>query len=118
MTRQRTLPSPTDQTDTVWRTAVALARPEVRAIRVRLLGVAATHLTEREQLALFEMDDERRRRATEATDRIRKRYGSGAITRARLLGGGVAEPFERDPMTAPEAKRIGRELREDDAARD
>jgi DNA polymerase-4 len=118
LTRQRTLPSPTDQTDAVWRTAVALARPEVRAIRVRLLGVAATHLTEREQLALFGTEDERRRRATEATDQIRKRYGSRAITRARLLGGGVAEPFERDPMTAPDAKRIGREVREDDAPRD
>jgi DNA polymerase-4 len=118
VTRQRTLKPPTDQTDTIWRTAVSLARPEVRAIRVRLLGVAATHLTEREQLALFGLDDERRRRATEATDRIRQRYGSRAITRARLLGGGVADPFERDPMTAPDAKRIGRQVREDEATRD
>jgi DNA polymerase IV len=110
LTRQRTLASPTDQTDTIWRTAVALARPEIRAIRVRLLGVAASHLTEREQLTLFELDDDRRRRATEATDRIRQRYGSRAITRARLLDGGVAEPFERDPMSSPEAKRIGREI--------
>jgi hypothetical protein len=75
---------------------------------VRLLGVAATHLGEREQLALFGTGDEQRRKATEATDRIRKRFGSRAITRARLLEGQIADPFERDPMTAPEARRVGR----------
>ena len=52
--------------------------------------------------------DERRRRATEAADAIRRRYGSKAIRRARLLGSGVAEPFERDPMSAPEGGSIGR----------
>lgn len=107
-TRQHTLPEPTDDSEVIWHTAVALARPPIRGIRVRLLGVAATHLGEREQLALFGAGDERRRKATEATDRIRKRFGARAITRARLLEGGVAEPFERDPMTAPEARRIGR----------
>jgi DNA polymerase IV len=108
VTRQRTLPQPTDQTDTIWRTALALARPEVKAIRVRLLGVAASHLSEREQLALFPVEGDRRRKATAAMDQIRDRYGSRAITRARLLEAPVAEPFERDPMTAPEANRIGR----------
>lgn len=107
-TRQRTLDVPTDDSEVIWHTAVALARPQVRGIRVRLLGVAATHLGEREQLALFGDGDERRRKATEATDRIRKRFGSRAITRARLLEGHVADPFERDPMTAPEAQRVGR----------
>jgi hypothetical protein len=41
-------------------------------------------------------------------DEIRKRFGSKAITRARLLESGVAEPFERDHLHAPEANRIGR----------
>jgi DNA polymerase IV len=110
LTRQRALPEPTDQAETIWRTAVALARPQVRGVRVRLLGVAATHLGEREQLALFAEDDglARRRRANEASDTIRRRYGPRAITRGRLLEGSVAEPFERDPMTAPEARRVGR----------
>jgi DNA polymerase-4 len=113
-TRQRTLTIPTDQGDVIWRTAVSLVRPQVRGIRVRLLGVAATHLGEREQLALFGAADDRRKLATEATDKIRKRYGSRAITRARLLEGHVAEPFERDPMTAPEARRVGRAPMEPD----
>jgi hypothetical protein len=59
-------------------------------------------------MALFGAVDERRRNATRAADDIRSRYGSKAIVRARLLEGGVAEPFERDPMTAPDARRVGR----------
>jgi hypothetical protein len=44
----------------------------------------------------------------EAADTIRERFGSRAITRARLLRSGIAQPFERDPMTSPEAPRVGR----------
>jgi DNA polymerase IV len=107
-TRQRTIDQPTDQTDLIWHTAVELARPLLRGIRVRLLGVGASHLVEAEQMALFGAIDERRRQATRAADAIRSRYGSRAIVRARLLGGAIAEPFERDPMTAPDARRVGR----------
>lgn len=110
ITRQRTLPEPTDLTDPVFRTAVSLVRPEVRGMTVRLLGVAASNLTEREQLSLFESDDERRRRAVAAADAIRHRFGPRAITRARLLRSGVAEPFERDHRDAPEAPRVGRRV--------
>jgi DNA polymerase-4 len=106
--RQRTLPAPTDDTELIWRTAVELARPETRGVTVRLLGVAATHLSEREQLVLFDQPDDRRRRATQAADAIRKRFGPRSITRARLLRTAVAEPFERDHMQAPEARRVGR----------
>ena len=108
VTRQRTLQEPTDQTEEIFRTAVELARPQLRGIRVRLLGVAASHLGTGEQMALFDAADERRRRATEAADEIRRRYGSKAIRRARLLDAGIAEPFERDPLTAPEGGSIGR----------
>jgi DNA polymerase-4 len=116
VSRQRTLQEPTDQTEAVFRAALDLARPQLRGIRVRLLGVGASHLGEGEQMALFDAGDERQRRATEAADAIRRRYGSRAIRRARLLESGVAEPFERDPMTAPESGSIGRarEERSDD----
>jgi hypothetical protein len=70
--------------------------------------VAASHLDEGQQLALFDEADDRRRRATRAADEIRRRFGSRAIRRARLLEGAVAEPFERDPMSAPEGPAIGR----------
>jgi DNA polymerase-4 len=102
VTRQRTLAAPTDQTDEIYRTALALARPEVRGIAVRLLGVAASGLTEREQLALFEAPDSRRRRAVGALDAIRARFGPRSIVRARLLDDHVGQPFERDHLRAPD----------------
>ncbi|MFV2062373.1 MAG: DNA polymerase IV [Chloroflexota bacterium] len=108
VSRQRTLRDPTDQTETIFHIALELARPQFKGIKVRLLGVAASHLRRGEQMALFDSEDERRKRATEAADLIRKRYGPKAIRRARLLDSGVAEPFERDPQTAPEAGSIGR----------
>ncbi|MGH2406914.1 MAG: DNA polymerase IV [Candidatus Limnocylindrales bacterium] len=107
-TRQRTLEEPTDMTDVIWRMALELARPEVRGKTIRLLGVGASNFGERAQLGLFAGGDDKRRRAVEAADAVKRRYGPRAITRARLLGSHVAEPFERDPMTAPEARRVGR----------
>ena len=46
-------------------------------MRVRLLGVTASNLGEREQLALFAATEPRRRRAIEAADAVRRRYGAG-----------------------------------------
>jgi hypothetical protein len=51
VTRRRTLPEPTDLTEPIWRTALELARPEVRGLRVRLLGVTASNLGVRDQLS-------------------------------------------------------------------
>ncbi len=53
VTRQRTLPEPTDLTEPIYRAALELARPQVRGIRVRLLGVTASNLGEREQMTMF-----------------------------------------------------------------
>ncbi len=115
ITRQRTLAMPTDQTDPIWHTALELARPEMRGQRIRLLGVTASHFAERQQLGLFDVpgvrdggpaDADRRRRATRAEDAIRRRFGDGAMTRARLLGADLPAPFERDPMK-PLERRTG-----------
>ncbi len=108
ITRQRTLPDPTDLTDPIWRTAVELARPEIRGKRIRLVGVTASGLGERDQMALFSDEDRRRRRATEAADAIRRRFGDRAVTRARLLRAALPLPFERDPMTSPEHRAARR----------
>lgn len=108
VSRQRTLAAPTDQTEVVYRTALELARPQLQGVKVRLLGVAVSHLGGGEQLSLFDDSDERRRRAAKAADEIRRRFGSRAIRRARLLDSGVAEPFERDPSSAPDSGSIGR----------
>jgi DNA polymerase IV len=116
ITRQRTLPEPTDLTEPIWRVAVELARPEVRGLRIRLLGVTASNFGESEQLGLFAPEDPRRRRLVEAADAIRRRWGERAVTRARLLGSRLPAPFERDPMTAPE-RRTGT-MAAADSARD
>ena len=107
ITRQRTLPEPTDMTDPIFRAAVELARPEVRGIRVRLLGVTASNLGDREQLGLFPTDDPRLRAAIEATDNIRRRYGSRAVTRGRLVDADLPAPFERDPRNPLDRRARG-----------
>jgi DNA polymerase-4 len=115
ITRQQTLRQPTDVTEPIYRTALELARPEVRGIRVRLLGVSASNLGEREQLGLFPEEDPRRRRAIEAADQIRRRYGSRAVTRGRLVGSGLPAPFERDPRNPLDRRARGVDSDPDDA---
>ena len=50
----------------------------------------------------------RRRKAVEAQDEIRRKYGSRALTRARLLGDPLADPGGRDPLQPLEGRRVGR----------
>lgn len=117
ITRQRTLAEPTDMTEPIFRTALELARPEVRGIRVRLLGVTAAGLGERDQLGLFATDDPRRRAATEAADAVRRRYGSDALMPGRLVGASLPAPFERDPRNPLDRRARGvpeRHLHEDE----
>ena len=116
ITRQRTLADPTDMTETIYRVALELALPEVRGIRVRLLGVSASNLGDREQLGLFSVDDPKRRRAVEAADAVRRRYGEDAVTRARLLGTGLPAPFERDPRNPLDRRARGMPTDPDAAA--
>jgi DNA polymerase-4 len=106
ITRQRTLAEPTDLTESIWQTAVELTRPEVRGLRIRLVGVTASNLGSPDQLSLFERADGRRRRVVEAVDEVRRRFGERSLTRARLIRAGLPTPFERDPGTA--AERRGR----------
>ncbi len=127
ITRQRTLKEATDLTDPIFRTAVELARPEVRGLRIRLLGVTASGLGEREQLALFATDDPRKRRVVDAADAVRHRYGERAITRARLVGSRLAGTVRARPDDAggsavdgrpgrhprSDANRLGRRCRPD-----
>jgi DNA polymerase-4 len=107
ITRQRTLSEPTDLTGPIFATALELARPEVRGMRVRLLGVTASNLGEREQLSLFDLTEPRHRRAVEAADALRRRYGERTVTRARLLGAGLPAPFERDPRNPLDRRARG-----------
>jgi DNA polymerase-4 len=104
VTRQRTLPEPTDLTEPIWRAAVELARPEMRGRKIRLVGVTASHIGDREQLGLFDSSDDRQHRVVRAADELRHRFGTRAVTRARLLRTGIPAPFERDLGTAVERR--------------
>ena len=107
ITRQRTLPEPTDLTEPIFRAALELARPEVRGIRIRLLGVTASGLGEREQLGLFEQIDPRHRRAVEAADRSAPPVRRACGDPGRLLGAGLPAPFERDPRNPLDRRARG-----------
>jgi hypothetical protein len=103
-------------TDPIYATAIELARPEIRGMRVRLLGVAASNLGEREQLSLFEAGDPRQRAAVEAADSLRRRYGEGTVTRGRLIGTGLPAPFERDPRNPLDRRARGVPVDADESA--
>jgi DNA polymerase IV len=118
VTRQRRLAVPTDLADPIYRTALELARPEIRGRRIRLVGVAGSGLEEPAQLAMFAEEDPRRRRAAEATDAIRRRFGERSVTRARLLHSRLAAADERDPMQPLERRRLGARGRDEDGAED
>ncbi len=99
ITRQTTLETPADLTEQIFEAAVTLLRRELHGQKIRLVGVTASNFRSREQMAMFEpAEDPRRHAAAEALDRIRSKYGSRAVTRARLVRSHVPEPFERDPM--------------------
>jgi DNA polymerase-4 len=104
ITRQTGLDIPADLTEPIYEAAVGLLRRELHGQRIRLVGVTASNFRDREQLALFGEDDPRRRQAAEALDRIRRKYGERAVTRARLVRAGIPAPFERDPMSPVDAR--------------
>ena len=85
-TRQQALGAPSDDTGVIAATARSLLRIWVAAqpaVRVRLLGVGVTGLTGASQLGLFQ--EHSRGRLDHATDSIRQRFGTTALTRARTL---------------------------------
>jgi len=101
ITRQTSLDTPADLTEPIYEAAITLLRRELHGQKIRLVGVTASNFRDREQLGMFEAkDDPKRHAAAEALDKIRNKYGSRAVTRARLVRSHVPEPFERDPMKA------------------
>ena len=92
VSRQRTLPTPTNTTQVIYEAALALLADVQQPGRLlRLLGLTLGGLTEARQIAL---DDSARDRACdEAVDRVRARYGSQALRRA---GGGLVGGHDAD----------------------
>ena len=88
VTRSSTMLEPTGQTDTILACATELLRLSVPLISRRgltLIGVALSNLSDQGGLQL-RLPFERVRELDETLDRIRDRFGTGAITRATLVG--------------------------------
>jgi len=84
LTRQTTLPDPTDDGQELYRTAQVLLSAEKLAGKVRLTGVSAHELVGGErQLTLFGVE-QRTERLNRALDRIADKFGDGTITTADL----------------------------------
>ncbi len=84
LTRQTTLPAPTDDGQELYRTAATLLAAEKLADKVRLTGVSAHALSGgAQQLSLFG-GDRRAERLNQALDRIADKFGDGMVTTGDL----------------------------------
>ena len=88
-TRRSTMSEPADTMEKIFPAAWKLMQPLIRKGKlVRLIGVYASNLTTPEdagQLPLFDSIPGKDRRLAQALDRITRRYGDSAITRAALV---------------------------------
>ena len=98
VTRAQTLPEATNVTQEIWQTVSQMLaeRMPARRLKVRLLGVGMSGLTDRElaQLSLFpEAEHERDSRLDNVADRIKEKFGATSMQRGLgLLRGGEPKP--------------------------
>ena len=86
ITRQVTLPQPTDLAEDICKYAhELLLREWKKGTQLRLIGVGVAGLTQARQLSLFDAHTEQLTKVTKAVDEIRHKYGDDAIRRASLL---------------------------------
>jgi DNA polymerase-4 len=85
LTRQTTLPGPTDQDALIASTALSLLKKTRRPGQaVRLIGVGVSGLgAPFRQLELWETGSEKERRLQQVVDELQQKYGQGAITRGK-----------------------------------
>lgn len=93
VSHQTTLTVPTDDGDTIYHTACALAKELWNGTPVRLLGIRTAKLESADeplQLSLFDMlkekpVTEKQKRLNDALDKIREKYGENSVVRGSLL---------------------------------
>ena len=85
LTRQAPLPRQAREAGPLYEAAMDLLRRTLVPGRgVRLVGLTAIHLSDAQQLTLFDQPA-RTERLSASIDAVRERFGDRAITRARLL---------------------------------
>jgi DNA polymerase IV len=86
ITRQAPLGHQVRDSEPIYQLGVSLLHKALSPERaVRLIGLTAIHLSEVQQLTLFDAPD-RTDRIAQSIDAVRERFGEKAITRARLIG--------------------------------
>ncbi len=84
--RQRRLPVPVCDSQSLYRAAMELYRAENKRWAIRLLGIRAGHLVDagETQMSLFAQEDgaERREKLESAVDQLRSRFGKDSVGRA------------------------------------
>jgi DNA polymerase-4 len=101
LTRRTTLPSPTDDGQLLYRTALALLEREGLPGPVRLTGVAAHEFQGGEtQLGLFAQGPSRGDKLNAALDRIARKYGAGAVLPADVRGSVAPDDEEQRAIGA------------------
>jgi DNA polymerase IV len=86
ITRQAPLGHQVRDSEPIYQLGVSLLHKALSPERaVRLIGLTAIHLSEVQQLTLFDAPD-RTDRIAQSIDAVRERFGDKAITRARLIG--------------------------------
>jgi DNA polymerase-4 len=87
-TRSHTLPEPTSHTPTILMTATGLlgaAMPTIERRGCTLIGIALANLADQGPVQLL-LPFDRARNLDATLDRVRDRFGTGAITRGALVG--------------------------------
>ncbi|MEU7477312.1 DNA polymerase IV [Lentzea sp. NPDC042327] len=99
ITRSRTLPTSTDVTQEIYRTAVELLTTQVPPGAVRLIGVRIEGLDNSDSAhqLIFDAPENGWREADQAADQARSRFGSLAVRPASLLGKGPQRTAEFGP---------------------
>jgi DNA polymerase-4 len=101
-TRSHTMAEPSEHTQTLLKVATGLLSASMSMIQRRgltLIGIALANLADRGAIQLvLPFDRARACRLDDTVDRVRERFGSGAITRGALVGGdpGVWVPLLPD----------------------
>lgn len=86
ITRSRTLGEPTLLGDTIYDTARTIMAGVELTEGVRLLGVTLSNLQAYGgQISLFAADEDKKLKVSAAVDRLKDKFGEGAVTRGRLL---------------------------------